>query len=288
MTILAHFMERSTHLLCDIDGVIRREGRPIEGVSSFFQALHRSGIRSSLLSNNSRQRGSDVVQMLCKPGFDVAAEDLPGGLSSADATAMWMSEHPSSESPAVYVVGDIGIRDALREIGISLVDDTWDGERWRERVPTDVVSGFSKGIDYPKLAGAWNAIRQGARFIGTNPDLEYRGEGGLLLPANGAALGYLRTAGQEPIVIGKPGIGMGEIALSSMGGTKQDAQIVVLGDTIDQDVALANNLRDAGWNVEAWVVLTGVLDRKSAEAEPNIARIFESIRDVRQQLFATQ
>lgn len=288
MTILAYFMERPTHLLCDIDGVIRREGRPIEGVSSFFQALHRSSIRASLLSNNSRQRGSDVVQMLRKPGFDVDAGDLPGGLSSADATAMWMREHPSSESPAVYVVGDTGIRDALREIGIPLVDDTWDGERWRETVPTDVVSGFSKGIDYSKLAGAWNAIRQGARFIGTNPDLEYRGEGGLLLPANGAALGYLRTAGQEPVVIGKPGIGMGEIALSSMGATKQDAQVVVLGDTIDQDVALANNLREAGWNAEAWVVLTGVLDQAKAECEPNIARIFQNISDLRQKIFSTK
>lgn len=89
-------------------------------------------------------------------------------------------------------------------------------------------------------------------------------------------------------MIGKPGIIMAEMALRETHAEKDSARIAVLGDTVDQDVALANNLREAGWNVEAWVVLTGVLDQAAAEAEPDIARIFKNITDVRRQMFSTK
>lgn len=146
------------------------------------------------------------------------------------------------------------------------------------------MCGFSKSIDYEKLSGGWSAVRQGARLIGTNADREFAGEDGLLMPANGAALAYLSTAGKEPIVIGKPGIAMAELALEKLGAEKNSARVAVLGDTIDQDVMLAENLKNAGWNAEAWVVLTGVLGLTEAESDPRIARIFDRITQVREQI----
>ncbi len=279
-------MERPTHIICDIDGVLRREGDVMPGVPELFCAMYQKKVVASLLSNNSRVRGKDVATEM-DTLYQVNPDHIPHAITSADATAAWIKENPSNDPErGVYLVGGPGIRMKLVELGILLRTNAWNGKQWNGDFPSDVICGFSKEIDYPTLSGGWNAIRQGgARFIATNPDPEYRAEGGLLLPANGAAVGYLRTAGTEPIVIGKPDIIMAEMALRDTHAKKESSHIAILGDTVDQDVALANNLRKAGWNTEAWVVLTGVLDQATAESTPNIHRIFQDITDVRRQMF---
>lgn len=283
--------ERLTHLICDVDGVLRSEEKPLPGNAHFFRSVKAADVQAILLSNGSRLRGAEAVRLLSADGFNVAEHDLPFGVSSADATAKWLADHPISDDPSVYLLGDAGIRSALLDLGIPL-NDSWSGTKWDGRTPTDVVCGFTKNYEYKDVAGAWNAVRQGARLIGTNDDLEYRGPDGLLLPANGPMLTYLATAlrstrrsDTEPIVIGKPNLGMGESALQLVGADKNSARVAVLGDTIEQDVLLASALRKAGWTVEAWVVLTGVLDENHAKDCSEIDRIFKNLDDVRTQMF---
>ncbi len=285
-------MEKPTHLLCDRDGVLRRETKRFPGVKELFAALSQHQIPATVLSNGSRDRGSDLLHDLCDPTkYGVSQSDLPRAITSADATAQWLQNNNRDfSSVLVYVIGDEGIRSALREISIPLApDDAWDGQTWKERVPTNVVCGFSKEVNYEQLALGWNAIRQhGARLIATNCDPTYRNERGELLPANGAAVAYLETAlpaSTKATVIGKPGTFMAEMALQEMGATKEEALVGVLGDSVEQDVLLAENLRVAGWRVAMYAVLSGVLARQEAINHPSIDQIFDDITDFRKRMF---
>lgn len=282
-------MRMPTHVLCDVDGVLHREKQAISGVSDFFQSLSQRRITTIVPSNNSRQRGAEVRSMLSRAPFLVAEKYLPHGISSADATAEWFRQKISDlSSQRVYVIGDQGIRSALQEIGIPFANDSWDGQRWTAEPPTHVVCGFSKDVNYPNLAPAWNAIHQhSAQFIATNPDPAYRDEHGNLLPANGATVAYLETAlppSTKATVIGKPGTFMAEMALQEMGVKKEKAVIGVLGDTVEQDVLLAENLRRAGWDVDMYAVLSGVLTEEEALRHPSIDEIFRDITDFRERI----
>ncbi len=281
--------QNPTHLLCDIDGVIRREKLILPGTGLFFSGLKERGIVTSLLSNNSRQRGGDVIEWMKREGMCLSDSDLPHAISSADATAMWLQESTKGDvEKRIFLIGEQGIRKAIEELGIPPCNDDWDGNEWKEQSPTHVVCGFTTSVDYKTMSGAWNAINSGAQFIGTNPDLEYRNAMHEKLPANGAMLAYLQTATEkELIVIGKPGIFMAEQALSKMGATKEGARVVVIGDTINQDVALAESLEAAGWNVRMWMVASGVTTlaemRKGVE-DGWIDNGFDDIREITEHL----
>ncbi len=159
MTIVADFMERPTHLLCDIDGVLRREGKVMPGVPALFRAMHTKKVIASLLSNNSRVRGKDVATEM-DTLYQVDAAHIPHAITSADATAAWIKEHPSDHPErGVYLVGGPGIRMKLEELGIRMRRNSWNGKEWNGDFPSDVVCGFTKDINYPSLAGGWNAIR---------------------------------------------------------------------------------------------------------------------------------
>jgi 4-nitrophenyl phosphatase len=249
-----------THMLCDVDGVIKLETLTVPGSPLFFRTLREKGIQTSLLSNNSRQRGGDIIQWMKDGGMCFEDDDLPQAISSADATALWIGEKKEA-AQRIFLIGEAGIRNAIAELNIPLWNDHWNGDRWEnDERPTHVVCGFTKNTDYRTMSGAWNAIRNGAQWIGTNPDREYRNARREILPANGAMLAYLQTArAEEPILIGKPGIFMAEKALANMNAQKKKSDIVVIGDTFDQDLVLKENLEEAGWNVRIWMVASGVV-----------------------------
>lgn len=285
-------MRMPTHILVDRDGVLRREKEVIPGVKELFAGFSSKNILATVLSNNSRERGDDLLRDFSSDMYGVSVDHMPRAITSADATAMWFQRNiVEISSQRVYVIGDQGIRSALQEIGIPFANDSWDGQGWAEEPPTHVVCGFSKDVNYQKLAPAWNAIHQhGVHFIATNKDPAYSNEKGELLPANGAAVACLETAlhaSTKATVIGKPGTFMAEMALQEMGAKKGKAVIGVLGDTVEQDVLLAENLRRAGWDVDMYAVLSGVLTEEEALRHPSIDEIFRDITDFRERILVS-
>lgn len=279
-------------VILDNDGVLRRESLQIPGVLELFQEMARKGIQNVLLSNNSRVTSAGLVRQMHK--FGVSDFRPEQAMTSAEGSAAWIRQHPSTERPEnmrVFAVGESGVYESLQKEGLALANGEWDEKalHWKS-LPTDVIVGFApESMDYRKtMAGAWSAIRQGARWVHTNGDISYRNERGDELPANGAQLAYLRTTGREPtVIIGKPEIGMAETALHRMGQTKERAHIAVVGDSGDEDAQLAKNLGDAGWDVEGWMVLTGVTTAEQAKHLP-VQRVFEDIRGITQALLSRE
>lgn len=224
-------------VLLDLDGVIYLGDTPLPGAQAIFDWLEQHGRPFCLVTNNSTRTPRQYQERLRAMGIQVP---LPTIFTSALATAQFLKqEYPRGAS--VYAIGETGLREALTEAGF------WS----QEERPELVVVGFDQQLTYEKLKIAALAIRAGARFIATNPDLTLPTEVGLV-PGNGAILAALRASTDvAPFVIGKPSATMIDLAIARIGAPK--GTTVLVGDRIDTDIEAG-----AAAGITTVLVLTGV------------------------------
>ena len=173
----------------DLDGVLYRVDTPIPGAAQFLEILQERGVPLLLLTNNSTLTPEMYVKKLEKMGIAVQSDEI---LTSALATGDYLKNNVPAGARC-YVIGEEGILQAVRDAGCVITDED----------PEYVVVGYDRGVTYEKLAIATLAIRNGATYIATNPDVTLPSEKGLL-PGVGAILAAITTAsGVSPLVIGK-------------------------------------------------------------------------------------
>jgi 4-nitrophenyl phosphatase len=245
-------LRRLQHLVIDMDGVLYRGNEVIPGTPAFVRFLRRRGIGFVLATNNSTQTPQQYVDKLAAMGVSLHPWEV---LTSAQATASYLATIASPGAP-VFVVGQDGLRAALKGEGFTLVEDGADY----------VVVGMDFSLRYERLAQATLLIRAGARFVGTNPDRTFPSERGIV-PGAGALLAFLEAATDvEPAVIGKPGTAMIEQALARM--QADPASTAMLGDRLETDVLAGQR---AG--LLTLLVLSGVSDRallSRSEIQPDL------------------
>jgi 4-nitrophenyl phosphatase len=232
------------HLVIDMDGVLYRGTERLPGTAQFLAFLRRQQIGFVLATNNATRTPQQFVDKLAGMGVDVEPHHI---LTSSQATASYLSGL-APRGTRVFVVGQDGLRAALREAGFELVQE--DAEF--------VVAGMDFEICYRQLADASLQIRAGARFVGTNPDRTFPSERGIL-PGAGSLLAFLEAAsGVAPIIVGKPEKTMIEQALARLGAKNDTA--AVLGDRLETDILAGQR---AG--LVTLLVLTGVTTRQMLE-----------------------
>ena len=124
----------------------------------------------------------------------------------------------------VYVIGDVGLKQAIAEAGY--VEDTDN--------PDYVVVGLDWEVDYEKLSIATLAIQKGAHFVGTNPDLNIPTERGLM-PGAGSIITLIEVATRvKPVYIGKPNAIIMEKAVEHLGLPRQE--VIMVGDNYLTDI----------------------------------------------------
>lgn len=235
------------HLIIDMDGVLWRGGRPMDGLQGFFDFLQQRGVRFIMATNNASRRAEQYMEQLARFGVEVPLECI---LTSAQATAAYLASREPEGTP-VYVIGEEGLRAALAERGFRLAEDE---ARY-------VIVGWDRGLTWEKLARAALLIRGGAALIGTNPDVSFPSEEGLV-PGTGAELAALRAAtGTEPLVIGKPEPWLYREAMRRMGAVPETTG--VLGDRLDTDIAGGVRL-----GLFTILVLSGITTRADLIASP--------------------
>jgi 4-nitrophenyl phosphatase len=233
-------LDRIRTLLIDLDGVLYRGNTALPGAEKFIASLRGRGIAFRLVTNNATLTPQQYVEKLAAMGVEVEPGEV---FTSALATGMYLRDHREGTETAL-VVGETGLRQAVSESGLRLVDE---GGDW-------VVVGLDRTATYEKLAAAALALERGARFVGSNPDTSFPTERGLV-PGAGALLAALTaTTGRAPVVIGKPQPLMLELAMRDAGGTLQDT--AMLGDRLDTDIAAAERV-----GMPSILVLTGVSTR---------------------------
>jgi 4-nitrophenyl phosphatase len=211
----------------DMDGVLYHGERVRAGAIAFAEYLNRHHIPYVCLSNNASKTRADFGAKLEHLGIPLAASQV---LGVARATAEWLAER-APVGARMLVVGEPGLVEELRREGFTIV----------EKAPADyVVVGVDFHLTYEKLKEATLAIRQRAVFIGTNPDVTYPSEEGIV-PGNGAQLAYLQAAtGKTPTLIGKPEAAMMEVALAHLG--LPATQVAMVGDRLDTDILGGKNV----------------------------------------------
>ncbi len=230
--------------ILDLDGVVWLSDDVIPGVPEAIAQLREAGHTILFLTNNSSRKVGDLVEKLEGMGIAVDAEEI---VTSAQAAATMLEPG----SVALVCAGD-GVREALDARGVEMVDSG--------RADA-VVVGFHKEFDYDRLNAAYQAIRGGARLIGTNDDTTYPTPEGPI-PGGGALLAAVAAAaGVEPEVAGKPYQPMADAVLERIGGAADDGMVV--GDRPDTDGLIAKRL-----GLPFALVFTGVTSEDDLPVDP--------------------
>lgn len=261
--------------IVDLDGVVYRGREALPGAPEFFERARRRGDGLVVVSNNSRPTVEQYVQRLAELGIRVEPQQV---VSSSAAAAHYLVRQ--GVTGPVMVVGEAGLYQALEQAGLTTLPA---GPETADLPVAAVVVGLDGRFDYGRLEAACRAIRAGARFVGTNPDVTVPAEGGRLRPGCGSLLAAVAAcSGVEPVVVGKPHRPIMELAVERLRaqGVAPGQTIIVVGDRLDTDVAAARAMGFA-----SALVLTGVSTREEAErAARGPDWIFEDLGDVARRL----
>lgn len=250
--------------IMDMDGVIYAEDVLIDGAKDFIEVLTKRGNKFLFLTNNSRQTPLDLSKKLAMLGIEVLPKRI---FTSAIATAMFLNRQKPRGS--AYVIGDMGLYNALHDVGYNIT----------EFHPDYVVVGETRTYSYEVIEKACNFILQGARFIGTNPDPTGPKELGIAPAAGALAAPIEKATGVKPYFIGKPNPLMMRTALQKLGSHSENT--VMIGDRMNTDVVAGIET-----GLETILVLTGVTSRDEVKRYPyQPSRICTSIREVLEQDF---
>ncbi len=247
-------------LMIDMDGVLWRGETILPGFHDFFQHIHDNHIPFMLVTNNARKTQMQYVQRLAGYGVTIHPEQV---MTAAVATSEYLKQtYPSGSR--FYVIGEDGVKQAVREAGHDLDDKDVQG----------VVVGLDFDINYQKLKTATLCINAGADFIGTNPDVTFPVENGVG-PGNGAIIASVAAAtGQTPVIVGKPERIMFEVALGQLG--TQAAETAMIGDRLGTDILGARRV-----GMKTILLLSGIStaeDVEASETKPDL--IYSGIADL--------
>jgi 4-nitrophenyl phosphatase len=210
-------------LILDIDGTLLWGNTPIPGILALFECLQTAHTPFVIASNNATKSPADYQTKLATHGVNI---DTAAILTAGTATATWL-QRELMPGAALYVIGETALRQALRAAGFVLQQDAAE--------PVDaVVVGGDATLTYEKLKHAALLLQRGARFVGTNPDVVYPTEEGLI-PEAGTTLAALQAAtGVSPTIIGKPERHLFDLALARLG--RRPAETAVVGDRLETDI----------------------------------------------------
>lgn len=208
-------------LILDMDGVIWRGEEPIGDLPSTFKYFDEKKLKIVFATNNSTLTIDDYIKKL--ETFGIKSEPWQI-VTSATATAEYM-RNDQPDGGIVYIIGENGLISALKENNF---------EHAEENAST-VVVGLDREVDYRKLLHGSLLIQDGAKFIGTNPDLTLPTRQGFA-PGAGAIISALESAtGVKAKIIGKPQPTMFIQALERLKTTPEET--LVIGDRFDTDIA---------------------------------------------------
>ncbi|PKO07221.1 MAG: haloacid dehalogenase [Chloroflexi bacterium HGW-Chloroflexi-3] len=214
-------------IMIDIDGTLMRGNLALPGLVEFFNFLIAHNIRFQVASNNATKTLSAYQQKINAFGANLSMDNI---LTCSTVTALYLqNKYPGGK---VYMIGQSGLEEALTQVGIQIID----GMNGKADA---VVVGGDYSLTYEKLKYASLHIQQGAEFIGTNPDLLYPTDEGLV-PECGMTLVALETATQvKPVIMGKPNASMFEQGMKKMG--VQPNETAMLGDRLETDIQGGKN-----------------------------------------------
>lgn len=213
-------------LIVDMDGVLWHGQSPLPGIEAFAELLREEKFGYLFATNNASSTPRQYRERLARLGIPASEAQI---LTSGVVTAAYLAEIYPPPETTLFVIGEAGLIEPLREKGF-LLTDSFDPE-----APADlVVVGKDETLTWEKLALATLHLNAGALFVATNGDTTLPTERGLV-HGNGAILAALKAAtGLEPTIIGKPEPFLYQQALRRLGTRPQET--LAVGDRLETDI----------------------------------------------------
>lgn len=238
--------------LLDLDGVVYVGSDVVPGAAQALSTAREHGMRLAFVTNNAARSPHEVADHLDQLGVGARAAEI---VTSAQAAARYLADRLPGGA-RVLVVGTTGLTDALRERGLTPVDDA------HGQVDA-VVQGYSTKLTWGLFAEGAIAINRGVVWVATNVDRTIPSPRGPL-PGNGSFVMAMRHAtGREPVVTGKPDPTMHRESVLRSGAKRP----IVVGDRLDTDIEGANAAGCA-----SLLVFTGVTTPRDLLAAPTKLR----------------
>lgn len=248
----------------DLDGTIYIDNEIITGVPDAIKSLKERGDKVIFLTNKSIASREDYVKKLKMLDIQVNLEEV---INSNYITAHYLKNVMKTED-SVYVIGEAPLFEELREENIKIADTS--------ARASYVVLGWDREFNYDKLNQAYQAWRNGAEIIATNPDRTCPVREGEI-PDCGAMIGALEGATGEPvkIITGKPSSLMASYVLNNV-LQMEACNCYMIGDRLETDIKMGN---DAG--MQSVLVMTGITTPTMLEDSVHKPKyILESVRDI--------
>lgn len=240
----------------DLDGVVYVGNTVVPGAAEAIGKLRNAGKRLYFITNNSGKRRQTIQEKLFALNIPSDQKEI---ITSAYATAVFLKSISSSESSiTAFVIGSDELKRELRESGISVAED-----HNKNKIDFFVV-GFDQDFSYKKTCIALDVLLSGAKFVACNRDRTFPIEGGRVMPACGPIVAAIECAfGNKPdYEVGKPNTFFLEMITSE---TKvKPSQILVVGDTLESDIAMAINFGSPS------VLISGNVRDTNTELAPNL------------------
>ncbi|MFP3903275.1 MAG: HAD-IIA family hydrolase [Armatimonadota bacterium] len=248
----------------DLDGTIYLGDRLIPGAAEIIMTVRNSGAGVMFVTNKPIDTRENYAAKLHKLGIPTEPEEV--------MTSPWALAHyieANHDSPRCFVLGEQPVIEPLEAVGCTIVTQADD---------TDiVVVSWDRNLTYTKFDEAFQALRQGAKFYATNPDVTCPVPGGEVADAGANIAGLTACSKRQPDVIaGKPRPTLARAAMEQMG--TGPSETVLVGDRLQTDMQCGRN---AGCDTA--LVLTGVSGPDDVKDLPNDERpthIIKSVRDL--------
>ena len=238
--------------ICDMDGVIYHGNDLLPGVKEFLNWLNKNDKKFLFLTNSSERSPMELSQKLARMGLEV---DESHFYTSALATAHFLKHQKPGCS--VYCIGEAGLYNALYNAGIVMNDVN----------PDYVVVGETQTYNYQNICKAVKLVKNGAKLIGTNPDMTGPVEGNNIVPACRALIAPIELAtGATPYFLGKPNPLMVRTGIRLLDCEPRDT--VIIGDRMDTDI-----IAGIESSVDTVLVLSGVTSKEELKTMPYGPRI---------------
>ena len=232
--------------IIDMDGVIYHGNKLLPRVSEFVSWLKKENKRFLFLTNSSERSPRELKEKMKFLGVEV---DETHFYTSALATAMFLkSQKPNGSA---YIIGETGLINALYDAGYTMNNIN----------PDYVVMGESRSYSYERIEKAVNLVINGAKLIGTNPDISGPIEDGIA-PATKALIAPIELAtGKSAYFVGKPNPLMMRNAIKKLNVQRENA--VIIGDRMDTDI-----IAGIESEIDTILVLSGISDKDTPNQFP--------------------
>jgi len=236
----------------DLDGVVYEGDHVIKGAVEAISGLRKRGIDVYFVTNNSGKKRASIVTKLNTMGIKSTADYI---VTSGYAAAVLVNRLCRAEDDKILVLGSEELEEEFVQFHRKVVHG----------LPANIlVVGFDKTFNYEKLSLGLNALRQGAIFVACNRDRVFPVGDNQVLPACGPMVAALEWAwGKEAdYVVGKPNIMMLDLIARERGFKPHE--ILVVGDTMESDIAMAINYCSPS------VFISANLEKADIELTPNM------------------